>query len=107
MAAQLTIERSDAAAGTRTLSIVGELDIATTPQLEQEVEQALREGARAIAIDLAGLSFIDSTGLRMFLRLNELAGAGGWRLTMTRPSEQVKKVLRVTGTSSELPIAED
>jgi anti-anti-sigma factor len=102
--AQLKIEHSSAPDGVRTLSIAGELDIATTPQLERQVDRAIAEGAQTIVIDLAGLGFIDSTGLRMFLRLNERAGSDGWRLTMVRPSEQVKKILHVTGTAGELPV---
>lgn len=100
---QFKIEQT-AADRTRTLSISGELDIATTPQLEREVNRAIAEKANTILIDLENLSFIDSSGLRMFLHLNQQAAQDGWRLTIANPSEQVRAILRVTGTESELPI---
>ncbi len=103
---EFKIEQSSAPDGTRTLSIAGELDIATTPRLEQEANRAIADGAKTVVIDLADLSFIDSTGLRAFLRLNELAARDDWRLRMIRPSEQVRTILRVTGTENELPIEE-
>lgn len=102
--AQFKIEQSSAADGIRRLAVIGELDIATAHRLEQEVNTAVAEGAKVILVDLANLSFIDSTGLRVFLRLNEQATSTGWRLKMARPSEQVRTVLRVTGVEGELPI---
>jgi anti-sigma B factor antagonist len=102
--AQFKIEQESGSDGTCTLAISGELDLATAPRLEQEVNTAVAEGAKVVVVDLTNLSFIDSTGLRVFLRLNEQAAAAGWRLTMVRPSEQVKTILRVTGAQGELPI---
>lgn len=103
---QFTIEQT-ANDGIHTLSITGELDIATTPKLEEEVNNAIAQGANTVLIDLENLSFIDSSGLRMFLHLSHQAAGDGWRLVIANPSEQVRTVLRVTGTESELPIREE
>ena len=48
---------------------VGELDIATVYKLESEVARLLESGFARIVLDLRGLSFIDSTGLCLVLRL--------------------------------------
>ncbi len=86
------------------LSVSGELDLATTPQLEQQASTLLADGARSIVIDLANLDFIDSTGLRLLLLLSQQAADDGWRMLITRPSEQVQTILTITGTGTELPI---
>ncbi len=93
--------------GAWTLSITGELDIATAPRLEEEVNKAVADGATTVLVELQNLSFIDSSGLRMFLHLTQQASSEGWRLVIANPSEQVRTVLRVTGTEGELPIAHE
>lgn len=86
------------------LSVSGELDLATTPQLEQKARILLADGARSIVIDLANLDFIDSTGLRLLLLLSREAAGDDWAMLITRPSEQVQTILEITGTATELPI---
>ena len=54
--------------------VVGEIDAATAPQLAQGLRQAAEAG-EAVALDLAGVSFIDSSGLRVVTRRPRL-GAG-------------------------------
>jgi anti-anti-sigma factor len=49
--------------------LAGELELATTPRFMAAVQQLLDAGADAIRIDLGGVTFIDSTGLRALLRL--------------------------------------
>ncbi len=88
------------------LCVSGELDLATTPQLEQQASTLLADGARSIVIDLANLNFIDSTGLRLLLLLSRQAADDGWAMLITGPSEQVQTILKITGTAAELPIEE-
>jgi anti-anti-sigma factor len=104
---QLKIERTPVADATCTVSVRGELDLATTPTVEDEVNSALAEGADTVDIDLADLTFIDSTGLRMFFKLNEQAVAQGWRLVLRNPSHQVQTILKITGSGDELPITQE
>ncbi len=101
------VERTPGTDGKCSLAVTGELDIATTPTLQDEVNKALADGAHTLEINLANLSFIDSSGLRMFLQLNEYATAQGWQLLLTSPSEQFSAILRVTGSDKELPIAQE
>jgi anti-anti-sigma factor len=103
---QFKIEHEPLSEQGHRLSVSGELDLGTTTQLEQRVGALRAEGARRIVIDLAHLSFIDSTGLRLLLLLSQQAAGEGWGLLITRPSEQVQTILRITGTGTELPIEE-
>lgn len=101
------IETTSISAGARRLTPVGELDIATAPRLESELTRAVSAGATHVVVDLSQVGFVDSTGLRMFLALNERAAAEGWTLTLTALSESVRAVLEITGSSGALPLEDD
>ncbi len=86
------------------LSVTGELDLATAPQLEQPLEAALAAGG-GILIDLSACEFIDSTGIALLvstLSRNE----GGTRVSFI-PSDfpAVTRVLELTGLAERLPLA--
>ena len=102
----LKIER-DVQADVVRLSPVGELDLATVPQLEQEVMTMLSRDLRDVVIDLSGLTFMDSSALRLFLMLNQRAADDGWRLGLVNPSEQVRSVLSITGAEQSLPLRDE
>jgi anti-sigma B factor antagonist len=89
------------------LTVSGELDIANRPELEDEVDAMLAQGARHVVIDIGELSFIDSSGLGLLVALSERAEADGWTLGLTRPRGQVLSVVRLTGADRHLPFGED
>ena len=92
--------------GTR-LRLSGELDIATAPALEAAVDAALQRGAECLLIDLSNISFVDSSGLRLFIILNERSANEGWTLRLIRPSGASMSVFRLTGAEENLPFVED
>ncbi len=53
------------------LRLGGELDLASVPLLESEVENAMVDHPATIILDLSALEFIDSTGLRTILSLDK------------------------------------
>ncbi|HEY2217476.1 MAG TPA: STAS domain-containing protein [Solirubrobacteraceae bacterium] len=93
--------------GDALLTLSGELDIATIPRLEAAVDATLTGDLRTLTIDLSGLSFVDSSGLRMFIVLDQRASEEGWTLRLTRPGEQALMVFRVSGVEENLPFVED
>lgn len=74
--------------------LTGELDLATTPQLQSAVRQIIDAGEHHITLDLTGLTFCDSTGLGLFVAINHQLRCG---LTLRNPTPQVQKLLRTTG----------
>jgi anti-anti-sigma factor len=78
------------------VSLTGELDIGTVSELNG-VLQSVIAGERAIEIDLAGLSFIDSSGLRALLLARRAALRDGYELTVTEGTPAVERVLKMTG----------
>src|SRR3979409_2393089 len=66
------------------VTVTGELDIATAPQLREALTARPAEGG-LIVVDLTPVTFMDSTGLEAIVRLHTaLAGAGG-RLAVVCP----------------------
>lgn len=77
------------------VSAAGELDLATVDALEAAALDALAS-TEEVALDLRELTFIDSTGLQLLVRLDAIALAGGRALTLA-PSETVARLLALTG----------
>ncbi len=95
---QLVVDRSTEG-DTSVLALTGELDLASTPVLERELEAAESTGATKILIDLAGVGFMDSTGLQALLRARERAmTVEGVELSLRRGPHQVQRVFELTKT---------
>ncbi|HEV7528182.1 MAG TPA: STAS domain-containing protein [Solirubrobacteraceae bacterium] len=88
------------------LVLSGELDLATVPRVEQAVDAALARDVQTLVLDLSGLSFVDSSGLRLFVVLHQRAAAEGWGFSLVRPQEQTMKVFTISGLEENLPFAE-
>ncbi len=86
------------------LVLVGELDMASAPLLQGAVESAEIDSRQLVVLDLAGLEFIDSTGLRVILAMRKLCSERGQELAVTRGSQQVERLLSVTGVGEHLKI---
>jgi anti-anti-sigma factor len=85
----------------------GELDIATAPQLDEEVARLEGEGRGLIVIDLRGLEFMDSSGLRALLAADTRARNRGARLVIVRGDDRIQRVLRITRLDERLEIVDD
>lgn len=84
------------------LILIGELDLATVPMLNDHIDRLVKAGHRRILLDLSQLSFCDSAGLGGFVRGNNLCtDAGGW-LRLTEASGKVARTLAVTGLDTFL-----
>lgn len=72
----------------------GELDMATADDLS-EVLRAAAGRDEPLVLDLSGVSFIDSSGLRVLLEGAELSRGSG-SLVIARPSAQVRRLLDIS-----------
>jgi anti-sigma B factor antagonist len=95
--------------GIRVITVSGELDLSTAPRLEEPLDAALASGDAKVVIDLSGCEFIDSTGIALIVRAwqrldgeNETNGTGHFALCGL--SDQVRRLLEVSGLESSLPI---
>jgi len=96
--------RREGAGRTQRLIPTGELDLATAPVLERAFDGVLRDDDEAmIVVDLTELSFMDSTGVALLLRMTA-ACADADRLRIVNGTPSVVRVLDLTGVRARLPI---
>jgi anti-anti-sigma factor len=89
---------------TVSLTITGELDLSTVPVLARHLDARLAESPCTLTLDMSDLTFMDSSGLRQLIELDERAKRDSWTLTLI-PSrhESATTVLRLTGADAALP----
>lgn len=80
--------------------VVGELDLATAPQLGELLGDLVAQGSRHVTLDLADMAFIDSTGLKVFVAgLQRLRDCGG-ELALRSPRAAALRVFEITGLTT-------
>jgi anti-sigma B factor antagonist len=104
--AELVIETRDAAAVPQ-LVLAGEFDLAGIPHFEEALAAVDANHPRAIVIDLTGLVFMDSSGLRALVTAHDRAQRAGRRLAIVPGPPQVRRVFEITQTAEHLDLVED
>jgi anti-sigma B factor antagonist len=87
-----------------TVRLVGDLDLASAPRAEEAIRR-LEDGERSpgrIVLDLRGVRFLDSTGLRLVLELDAAATQASQELQIIRGSAVVQRIFEVTQVSERL-----
>jgi len=88
------------------LRLHGELDLASAPLLQSEIENAEAAETTLVVLDLDDLEFIDSTGLRIILAAHERSQEHGQTLALTRGSQQVQRLMSITRAGEHLRVIE-
>jgi anti-sigma B factor antagonist len=88
------------------ISVSGELDLASSPALDEELERVAEGGAAVVVVDLRELEFMDSTGLSVLVRAHQRAEEQGRHLGLVNGSQQVKRLLTLTGVAERLMVAD-
>jgi anti-sigma B factor antagonist len=96
--------RSHRDGDTHVVELLGELDIAGAPSLEEELLRVEASDAQSIVCDLGSLEFIDSTGIRLLVMAADRSAGG--RFTILRGPQQVHRVFEITDLVSRLPFAD-
>jgi anti-sigma B factor antagonist len=91
---------------TSVISVSGELDLASSPALEQELERVAASEASMVIVDLSELEFMDSTGLSVLVRAHQRSEEKGQRFGLINSSQQVQRLLSLTGVADRLTLAE-
>jgi anti-sigma B factor antagonist len=84
------------------VAIHGELDIAAVPELEHALDVAILESTGAFVLDLSGVEFLDSTGLRLVLRWRGLLAREERSLAIVCPPGPVRKLFDIAGIAEQL-----
>ncbi|MFE4703265.1 STAS domain-containing protein [Streptomyces sp. NPDC056738] len=99
----LRIDTTDARSQAAALTVAGPLDLKTTSILEHTVDQAIN-GRHTVILNLADITFCDSSGLNTLIRLRRHAQHSGGELILAAPPPQMMRLLTVTGANSVFPI---
>ncbi|HEX8208374.1 MAG TPA: STAS domain-containing protein [Solirubrobacteraceae bacterium] len=102
MHAPLKLRETPGPADFRKLSVGGELDLGTAAQLRVAIGTLMGTGCRHLVVDLAETTFMDSSGLAALVWAAHRMHAAGGELTVAHPTEQIRKVLEITGVGDLL-----
>lgn len=81
----------------------GEVDMATAPQLREELTGLVDAGVTTLVLDCRELQFLDSSGIGVLIAVHKLLDNSG-SLTLEAPPAHVRKVLDLTGVSDHVTI---
>jgi anti-sigma B factor antagonist len=88
------------------IGVTGELDLASSPALEQELERGVASQAEVVIVDLRRLEFMDSTGLSVLVRAHQRATENGQRFGVVKGPQQVQRLLSLTGVADRITLAD-
>jgi anti-sigma B factor antagonist len=89
------------------VTLSGELDISTAPEVERELVRIDREAPSRIVVDLRELTFIDSTGLRAIITADARFRRSGARMILVPGPPAVDRVFRIALLDQRLEFSED
>jgi anti-anti-sigma factor len=96
------VERQDS---TATARLYGEFDLASEERFRQELDGLVDVETNTLVIDLRGLTFMDSTGLRALIAVKHLADQDGFEFSVLCDGDgPVRRVLAETGMDDVLPL---
>src|SRR5437868_1838554 len=88
------------------ISVSGELDLASSPELQEELDRSEESGAELLIIDLRHLDFMDSTGLSVLVKAHQRAEERGQRFALVKGPAQVERLLSMTGVVDRLTVVD-
>jgi anti-anti-sigma factor len=88
------------------LSVSGELDLASSPALEEELTRVGGGSSEMLILDLRELEFMDSTGLSVVVKAHQRAQEDGRRFGLVKGRPQVQRLLSLTGVAERMTLAD-
>lgn len=83
--------------GSPIVRLSGEIDVANAGRIPAQVLAALEFAGPGVVLDMAAVTFIDSTGIGALIAARNACLAADRELRLRQPSEQVKRMLSLTG----------
>jgi anti-sigma B factor antagonist len=89
------------------VSVSGEIDAYTAPKLREELLPLAEGENKVITVNLKDVTYMDSTGLGVFVGLFKQLNRNEGKLRLVELSERLKRLFELTGLSKIMNIAED
>jgi anti-sigma B factor antagonist len=90
--------------GWAVVSLFGELDVATAPDMKERLVDLVNEGRSRIVLDLGGVDFLDSTGLGMIVSALKRARTHGGDLRIVCTESRITRLFEITGLDKAIPL---
>ncbi|HEX6712642.1 MAG TPA: STAS domain-containing protein [Thermoleophilaceae bacterium] len=103
--ADLGIETRDEGSA-KVVALSGEFDLAGVQQFERELSRLESEGTDVLLVDLTGLAFMDSSGLRALVMADQRAKRGERRFAIVPGPPAVRRVFEITQLDDRLDLVE-
>lgn len=85
------------------LTVAGEIDAHSAPLIAEAISAAPDE---RLVIDLSGVEFVDSSGLRVLIEAHQQRDGNGRTMVLSNPSPVVRRLFEIAGVESYLDIAD-
>ena len=82
------------------VTVAGRVDSATAPDFEKALQSLIQANRNQIVLDLNGVDYMSSAGIRGMVSSLKAAKGGGGDLRLAQPSTRVKEVLELAGLHS-------
>lgn len=88
------------------LDLSGEIDINSAPRLKEAIVASISRGKVKVALNLAGVNFMDSTGLAALVAGAKRTREANGDIALIRPNRQIRRILSITDLIKVLPVHE-
>ncbi|HEX3796367.1 MAG TPA: STAS domain-containing protein [Acidimicrobiales bacterium] len=88
------------------VAVVGEIDVATAPQLRECLHTVMARGEATVVLDLLGVTFLDSTALGVLVGALKRCRELGGELHVVVSDARIMKIFEITGLNKVFPIVE-
>ncbi|WP_163513405.1 STAS domain-containing protein [Fodinicola acaciae] len=101
--AGLSVDVSESA-GVTVVTVAGELDMATEPEFSRQVEARIDAAPRAVVLDLSGLGFVGSAGLKALVEQQQHAELRQVSLRLVLGGSPIERLLELTGLEATFAV---
>ena len=102
----LKIDSKELPTGWHCISVTGEIDLATVPDLEKAIDSVFSANSHPLVIDLRDSSFMDSTGLKALVMANRRFDENGRGFAIAVSAGPVSRLIDLSGVESSMRIVD-
>jgi anti-sigma B factor antagonist len=92
--------------GVPVISVIGEIDVATAPQLRECLHSVIARGQTTVVLDLLAVTFLDSTALGVLVGALKRCRELGGELHVVVTDARIRKIFEITGLNKVFPIVD-
>ena len=101
------LSEESSGAGAHIIRVRGEIHVSTAPEFAQRLAAAIESGKTAVVLDMAGVEFIDSTGLSVLLNGLRLVTQMHGRMAIVCANPTVLRLFQITNLDETFDIFDD